>query len=253
LTSTAVFLSSPRFDQDFISDIKLVEIDATRFLCVLVTDFGVIKTETLRTEKKLSQATLHQMEKYFHWRLRGQEKPVSLTKDEETLAQEFYNEVMVRYIIGYSNFSDEEIYRTGFSELLRYPDFNDVTSLANSLALFENPQSMRMLLRECVKSNHLKFWIGDDLFPYMTTEANCSILAIPYRIGQKAVGAFALLGPLRIPYRQLFGILTLLADNVSEALTRNLYKYKSSSHRTNRTKTSQQQASLARRSECGGR
>ena len=45
MTEFAVFLSAPRFDHDFIADLKLVPIDIHRFLCVLITDFGVINTE----------------------------------------------------------------------------------------------------------------------------------------------------------------------------------------------------------------
>ena len=50
-TSCAVFLSSPRFDQDFILDIKLLGIDHNRCLCVLITDFGLVRTEILYTER----------------------------------------------------------------------------------------------------------------------------------------------------------------------------------------------------------
>lgn len=151
MTNFAVFLSAPRFDHDFIIDIKLVPIDYLRFLCVLITDFGVIQTELLHSEHKLSTFAIKRIESYFHWRLAGNDKPENLTEEEEELAQNFYNEIMVRYIVEYSNFIDEEIYRTGFSKLLAYSDFHDPTTLANSLALFENAHSMRLLLRECTR------------------------------------------------------------------------------------------------------
>lgn len=226
LTNYAVFLSAPRFDHDFITDLKLVPIDYHRFLCVIITDFGVIQTELMHADQKLSTFAIKRMEGYFHWRLTGHDKPENLEEEEETLAQKFYNELMVRYIVGYSNFIDEEIYRTGFSKLLTYPDFHDTTVLANSLALFENSHSMRLLLRECGSLNALKFWIGDDLIPFATGKPNCSVLAIPYKINKQVVGAIGLLGPLRMPYKKLFGSLRSFADSISEALTRNIYKFK---------------------------
>jgi len=225
ITHAPVFLCAPRFDHDFIQHLKLVGLDSQRCLCILVTDFGVIKTEVLRTPKSLSNFSLKRIEGYFYWRLTGHDKPEELTEEEEFLAQEFYNEMIVRYIVGYSNFSDEEIFRTGFSQLLTYPDFNDVAALANSLALFENPHSMRLLLRECSKANALKFWIGDDLASYSTVHPNCSVIAVPYHISHKAVGAFGVLGPLRMPYRQLFGILRRFSEIISEALTKSVYKF----------------------------
>jgi len=226
LTNCAVFLSAPRFDHDFIVNFKLVPIDYHRFLCVLISDFGVIQTELMHTERRLSSFSIKRIENYFHFRLTGNSKPEEIDPFEEEIAKKFYNELVVRYIVSYSNFIDEEIYRTGFSKLLAYPDFHDTTVLANSLALFENAQSMRQLLRECSAKKRLTYWIGEDLKPFATAKTNCSILTIPYHINQQTVGAVGLLGPLRMPYKELFGVLRLFSDSISESLTRNIYKFK---------------------------
>ena len=226
ITNTAVFLSAPRFDHDFVLDIKLVSIDHHRCLCIVVTDFGLVQTELLHTEKKLSAFTLKRIEGYFHWRLTGHDKPENLEKDEEQLGLKLYNELMVRYIVGYSNFTNEEIYRTGFSRLLAYPDFNDVMTLANSLTLFENAHSIRLLVKECTKLEKLRFWIGDDLNPYSNANPNCSVISIPYYINQKAVGAVGILGPTRMPYKHYFGVLQAFSEYISEMLTKSLYKFK---------------------------
>jgi heat-inducible transcriptional repressor len=226
VSNCAIFMSAPRFDHDFIVDFKLLPLDARRCLCVLITDFGIIHTETVQLPYKLSSFAVKRMESYFHARLTGLQKPALLDKDEEDLAQGIYNELMVRYIVGYSNFIDEEIYRTGFSRLLTYPDFQDPTVLATSLALFENAHSMRLLLRECMALKCLKFWIGDDLAAYTPTNPNCTVLAVPYYINRSPVGAIGALGPTRLPYRLLFSYLNRFSICVSEMLTRNVYKYK---------------------------
>lgn len=227
LTQTAVFLSAPRFEHDFIIGIKLVPIDTTRCLCVLITDFGEVKTETLYIDNKLGTLSSKRIEAYFNWRLTGQQKPDHLAADEEELAKKLYNELLVRYIVGYSQFSDEDIYRTGFSALLAHPEFHDPAVLANSLALFENTHGMRLLLKECSKHNTLKLWIGDDLINHSSQpNPDCSVIAIPFHVNNQPVGAVGLLGPQRLPYRKLFDLLDSFSQRVSEALTRNLYKFK---------------------------
>ncbi len=67
-------------------------------------------------------------------------------KPKRKLAQRIYNEVMVRHVVGYANFSHEEILRTGLSKLLAYPEFNDAAALASSLSLLEDENQMRGLL-----------------------------------------------------------------------------------------------------------
>ena len=226
LTNLAVFLSAPRFDHDFIADLKIVPIDNFRLLCVLVTDFGVIQTELLHSDINLSTFAVKRIESYFNYRLKRLDKPENLEIEEENLAKKFYNEVMVRYIVGYSNFIDEEIYRTGFSKLISYSDFEDTKTLASSLALFENSHSMRLLLRDCTSHEALKFWIGDDLMSFASGKVNCSVIASPYKIGNKTVGAIGVLGPTRMPYKELFALLENFSDGISEALTKNIYKFK---------------------------
>lgn len=225
-TETAVFLSAPRFDYDYVVDVKIVSIDHSRCLCVIITDFGVIKTEILPIEKKLGAFSTKRLEAYFHWRLTGFDKPENLNSEEEELAKKFYNELMLRYVVGYTNFSDDEIHRTGFSKLLNYPDFHDTETLAKSLALFENVRSMRLMLTESTKHNHLKFWIGEDLSPYTAAIPDCAVIIVPYHINRQSVGAIGLIGPVRIPYRQLFDQLNNFSEAISEALTRNIYKFK---------------------------
>ena len=225
LSGCAVFLSAPRFDQDFIVDIKLVGIDNKRCLCVLVTDFGIINTEILYTTKKLSNFSLKRMEQYFHYRMTGLDEP-KLTEEEERIASQFYNEVLLRYIVGYSNFTSEDMYKTGFSHLLQFPEFRDASALAYGLSLFEDRDHMRALLSESLKTDDLSFWIGEDLSPFTASGSNCSVLAIPYTINNKPVGAIGLLGPNRIEYKKLFALLRQFANLLSTSLTNNMFKFK---------------------------
>lgn len=214
----AVFLSSPRFDQDFVTDVKLVSVDAHRCLCILITDFGLVHTETLYTDKRLSNFALKRVEAYFHWKLTGLDKP-TLSTEEEELAARFYSEAMLRHLVGSTHFSMEDITKTGFSKLLAFADFNDATALAEGLGLFENREALQSLLQECFKNGTLSCWIGGAL-------QGCSAIAIPYRIHQNVVGAIAILGPHRIPYRKLFGMLLAASEYISSSLTKSLYKFK---------------------------
>jgi heat-inducible transcriptional repressor len=167
------------------------------------------------------------MENYFSWRLKGEgEAAPPLTEEEEKIAKHFYHEIMIRYIVNYSHFSHEDLYRTGFSNLLAFPEFNDPLALANGLSLFENPQKLSSLLKDSATQEGISFWIGKDLTSYAPSASHCAVIAMPYRINQVTVGAIGLLGPTRMPYRHLFGILQVFSAYISESLTRSLYKFK---------------------------
>jgi heat-inducible transcriptional repressor len=226
LSQTAVFLSAPRFDHDYILDVKILPLDQHRCLAVILTDFGLVKTEVMHLNETLSEMSAKKIESYIQHRIQNKEKPKNLEKLEERLALKIYNELMVRYIVSYSNFTEEELYRTGFSKLLIYPEFQEAKVLSLALSLFENTHNLRLLTKECCKFNHLRYWIGDDLAQLSSANPECSILTIPYYINKNPAGAVGLLGPIRMPYKELFATLRAFSESISEALTKNLYKFK---------------------------
>ncbi|HSX11843.1 MAG TPA: heat-inducible transcriptional repressor HrcA [Chlamydiales bacterium] len=226
LAKCAVFFSSPRFDQDFIQDMRLIKLDETKLLSVLISDFGLIRTETIYIDRPIDAPFLRSVEEYFLWRMNKGEKPLFRQEAEAKMAQRIYNEVMVRHVVGYANFTSEDVLRTGLSKLLAYPEFNDAAALANSLSLLEDETQMRALLRECFKKGEMLCWIGDELCPFVPPGSECAVIAIPYRINQTIAGAIAILGPMRVPYKNLFGLMQIFSEQISRALTESVYKFK---------------------------
>ena len=225
LSGCATFLIAPRFDQDFIVKIHLMKIDEERILCAILTDFGQVHTEIIYSPIKISVPFLKRVEDYFHYRLTGLDKP-TLNNEEEAIAKQQYNEIVLRHFVSYTNMQSEEIYKAGFSKLLLYPEFHDPAILSNTLSLFENNPLIQNLLSTAFAEEKTKFWIGDDLNEQIPPPHLASLIAVPYRIGEKTVGVLATLGPDRLQYGKVFAILQTAANYLSENLTNSLYKYK---------------------------
>src|SRR5690242_5254749 len=58
MTKCAVFVSTPRFDQDFVQDIRLIELDPTKLLAVVITNFGLIRTESIYLDHPIGASFL---------------------------------------------------------------------------------------------------------------------------------------------------------------------------------------------------
>jgi heat-inducible transcriptional repressor len=221
-----VFLSSPRFDHDFVVGMRVIPIDSQRVLVILMTDFGVIKTEQISVSQLITKEQALKIETYFEEKLQGKEKSVELTEELQQTAKILYNEALLRFISGYSSFREEDVYKTGISHLLKYPDFFDTQTLTAPLTFFENTSFLRNFLRECRQADGLSFWVGDDLIRFgAVKEGGFASIGIPYFIHKVRVGALALLGPSRMPYDTLFIELTEFSQKISATLTESLYKY----------------------------
>ena len=223
-TGCAIFISTPRFDQDFIADIKLLALDNHRLLCIVLTSFGMVHTEIFYTPNKASNFSIKRLEAHLYFLRTGLDKP-ALDEEELRLAEYLYHEIMLRHIVGHSTFIYDDIYKTGFSTLLQYPEMQDTITLANALSLFENPYCMHKLCEETREENHLKVWIGQDLQVYAPETTQCAILTIPYAIREKPVGAIGLLGPTRLPYKQLMEVLKTTSEIITTTLTTLLFKH----------------------------
>ena len=226
-TGLAAFFSSPRFDHDFLSEIKLIPVGPSRAAAIMITDFGVVKMELIPLEKKLNSFSIKRIEEYFHFRLHSMDqKPENLSEEEEETAHRIYNELVVRFVIGHSAFQTEDLIRTGFAKLLGHQDFQDPEQVAASLSLFENNHTLRLILRDSFKRDTLRFWIGEDLLPFSAVNPHCSIIAIPYHINLQPVGAIGVMGPIRLPYKKVIGALKSASLMISKTLTDAIYKYK---------------------------
>ncbi len=226
LTNLSVFLSSPRFDQDFVSNVKLLGLDKNKLLCVIVTDFGIIKTEILYSNHDLNDNLISIIEDFFLWRMNKKQKPKIEDQTIFKLAQHLYNEIMVRYIVGYANFTIEDIYKTGLSNLLSYPEFKDPAILAEGLSIFENMDQMHLIMQQAIKQNSLVFFIADDFEKFNIKIENTALICIPYYIANIAVGAIGILCPIRTFYKKVFAILKTFSQSLSDNLTKTIYKYK---------------------------
>lgn len=220
------FLSYPKFDHDFVADIKFIAIDTKRCLCILITDFGSIYNEIIYLNNHFTPAICDQIQAYCLWRLQESKKPTHLKPELEAIANDIYNEVMMRYISSHQYSSqDSAITRTGLSRLLQIPEFSESTELIPALNLFEHSEQMKKMLKLCIKKQKLTYWIGSQLNPFSSTAFNCSVITIPYFIHQKAAGAIGILSHIRFDYKKAFANLSTLSLLLSESLTSNIYKY----------------------------
>lgn len=171
-THCAVFLTAPRFDHDIVISMRFVPLTADQLACLILSDFGELQTLLFFPKEPLTPLQLETLEAYTRFRLGEGPAPKSTDPHLMHMVHELYSEAMVRYVARYSHAMEEDIYRTGFSELLTHPELRDPLLLTQSLGLLENRHGLRLLLRECRAKQTMHYWIGSDLALY-TGQSPC--------------------------------------------------------------------------------
>jgi heat-inducible transcriptional repressor len=225
--SMAVAMSAPRFDHDVITDITFVFLDVQRALAVITTEFGLVHTALLYSQQTISHALLRKAERFSRSRLfREHLEPDLFEGDELEHVRKLYQEAMASYFVSYSSVSQEDLWRTGFSRLLKRPEFEDAQAISAPLSLFENSNALRGFSRDAVRANGLRFWVGEELMPYAVGEPNCAVISVPFRVGSHPVGALIAVGSMRVMYYDLFCLLESAANQVSSILTNCLHHHR---------------------------
>lgn len=228
-----VCFSSPRFESDTVTNIQLTQIDEQRLVVILSTEFGQVFTDTLWLPEATAPASLKRIEVFLQNYIKKLPLPTeAISQKEEDLGMILYNEIVIRYLTRHCNFSEEDLYQTGLSKLLQYEAFKDPDMLALGLSFFENRRHMSKLLDIGMHRDRPTAFIGSELSNiFGTPNPQCTVITTPYYMNRIPLGAFGVLGPMNLPYKEIYATLAMFADKIKASLTQSFYKFKLSFRR----------------------
>jgi heat-inducible transcriptional repressor len=114
--------------------------------------------------------------------------------------------------------SDPQISAAGAQNLLDQPEFHDLRKLRSILRMVEEQKVLYDLIADDLAHPsetphvHIGAELGADEM------AECSVVTVPYRFGDRGVGLLAILGPRRMPYARLMALATGTAQSLGAYL-----------------------------------
>ena len=108
---------------------------------------------------------------------------------------------------------NNKIFCRGTSEVVNYPDFNDLTKIKNILhALEEKERILRIINQSLQKRIHV--FIGHELA--LSNIESCSLVVSSYQMRNGPSGRIAVLGPTRMNYERVVSALGYLSKMIQE-------------------------------------
>jgi heat-inducible transcriptional repressor len=115
--------------------------------------------------------------------------------------------------------NEPQLAASGTQNLLDQPEFHDLRKLRTILRIVEEQKTLYDLVADevtradmsapMVKIGHE---LGEDAM------AECSLVTVPYRFGNRGIGMLAILGPRRMPYGRLMALASGTADSLGAYL-----------------------------------
>lgn len=113
-------------------------------------------------------------------------------------------------------FINDTIFSAGFSDLMRYPEFNDIGELRDVLALLENYQIMINVFNKVQRQEGVRVLVGDETG--INALSSCGIVYNDFKVQGNEHGVFALVGPTRMNYERAIPLVRLITMKLNNAV-----------------------------------
>ena len=197
-----------------IKHIQLVSMGEHSILLIIVTDMGDIKKSDIPTKKYLDQAKLNIISDNLTRKLGGK----SITDIDNNLI------AFIKYEIGEyssivdkllsvlnSNVSDDDVSITlnGVTNILDYPEFNDVLKARSFLDMLETKETVAKIIQsKGILKDNTNIIIGSDNDCQQAQD--CSVVTATYKVDNEQIGRISFIGPTRMDYSRIYSIINYM-------------------------------------------
>jgi heat-inducible transcriptional repressor len=219
LTRSIAFAITPRLRSQVFRHLELIRVGARATHAVLVTNLGLAAQLTIETKQEVDDEQLLRAAQNINRHFADRPLAGISLDDLATLTRDTpLPEDLVRAIAGMLAENTEadverRLFAGGAHNLLDQPEFRDLRKLRAILDLLEEQQTLYTLLRNSLQAPGPTVAIGRELPSADMSE--CSVVTVPYRVGNRNAGAVGILGPRRMQYARLIALLDCMAEGLN--------------------------------------
>ena len=227
-TQYATMISAPQVHHNKVKFIQLSRVDAGQILAVIVAEGNVIKNTMLHVDEAPDQETMLKLNILLNTHLNGKSMDeinlgtIANLKQQAGIHSSMVGEIIDAVAEAIQADEDLEIYTSGTNNILKYPELADKELAGQLITTFEEKQALNQIVQETLadeNSTGIQVYIGDET-PIQTMK-DCSIVTATYELGEGMKGTVGIIGPKRMDYDRVVGILKNLMSQLDT-----LYKKK---------------------------
>jgi heat-inducible transcriptional repressor len=222
ITQLAGVVTLPRQEHPLFKRVEFISLSGNRVLAILVTGDDEVQNRVLHTKKQHSAAELQQASNYLNDLFAGKDleevRATLLYEMQETRTN--MNSMMVTAMhmadqVLEKN-QNEDYVMAGQTNLMEFQELCDIDKLRKLFDAFNAKRDMLQLLDQCIHSDGIQIFIGDESGYRMLDE--CSMVTAPYSVDGQILGVLGVIGPTRMAYDRVIPIVDATARLLGAAL-----------------------------------
>lgn len=222
VTGCASVVAASRLRQQVVRHLHLIPLTDRRALVVVVTDTEVLEGKTVEFDAPVAADECDRLSQDISRRVAG--RPLGELTDrvldriigEAALSQRVLDQVG-RLLREQALRPPVRVHTEGTANILKQPEFQDVRRAQPVLSALERDEVVEDLLFERHWEHPVRITIGmENRHEEMK---DCSVVAAAYHVGGRPAGVVGVVGPTRLRYGKVIGLVRFLAASLGDALS----------------------------------
>ncbi len=216
-TNYATMVSGPRYKTKKVKFIQITPVDEESLLTVIVLDNNVVKNQMLKVSEPVEQELVVKLNFILNTTLNGldvTEMNLAIIRQIKEQAGSHASVIdAVLELIGNALIEDDdlEIYTSGATNFLKYPELSSKTETTELLNAFEEKRIINNWLETTdagSETHDIQVYIGNET--KVESMKDCSMVTATYRIHEGVYGKIGIVGPKRMDYDKVVSTLQSL-------------------------------------------
>lgn len=208
--------------------LQIVPLSERTAVAIIVTNTGEVENKTFTIPDGLVMSDLEKMMNILNERLQGVpllQLRAKIVQEIDTVFKNYlrnYEEAMaITKTLFSSHNKKEKVYYGGKTNILAQPEFHDIEKVKLLLEAIEREDLIYQLIRH--ESEGIEVKIGKE--NNLQAMEDCSLITATYSIGGRYMGTIAIVGPTRMEYTRVIGLLDFISKDLSNVLTKRYHQF----------------------------
>lgn len=221
VTHYTSLVMSPKGGEMTIRNLQLVPVSNSSALLVIVTDSGVVRDSVIHVDNELDTDALYAISRMLTERLAGHTlgETLELLK---SMGREFAEKRAVfggisELVADVENqHAKSKLSFGGTSNILNFPEYNDVEKARSFLSLLETKDVLLEILEQ---HQNVAFTVRIGPETGVPELKDCSLVTATYSLGDHTHGTIGVIGPTRMQYGRVLNVLSAMGEQLTRLLT----------------------------------
>lgn len=222
-TNYASMVTKPKYKHRTMKFIQLTEVDDNHMLAVIVIEGNIVKNRILDLVEPVDKEIVLKLNIILNTFLQG----LDLTEINIALIQkikqqagpygDLINQIMDSIAQAINEEDDVQIFTSGATNILKYPELSDREKATELLYTFEEKKQLTELITDKMDDEEqrgIQVYIGDET-PVKSMK-DCSVVTATYEISEGVYGKIGIVGPKRMDYEKVVSTLQSLMNQLDD-------------------------------------